>query len=887
MMDFFAHDDDVAQLERALDTAATEDRLALKVELAWQLRQRDTARAVSLVEGVLAELSQPSLSPSASRLYMTRLQLVQGEAKWLFGEMAQARAFADSALSNANASDDALGAADAYWLLAFIAVDQGDMAAANAALEAIVQQAQGIDTARVTIAQAAIARSAVFRDVVAAKAHWGPHFSHPAGGERHPAAACWVEDFWGLSASLSSDYVESIRHVSKAYTLALATGQLRRAIIVAGNIGAAFSNLNDCDAALEWMQRSLNMAQQSRWPGMIGTALTQTAEILRMLQRFDAAADMLREALVSLAPMAASRTYSVALRYLADVELDRKNYDSALDTFRLVEQRAVALDLADQLTGALCGQARALLERGQTTEALAAAEAALEVAQSNANHQVAALRVLADIYARNDLAAPRGISAPNASLHYLRLALDLASTIESNTVPVDLLESAALQYANVGDDTQAFALAKQAIEARKKAHSLEARNRAHAIQVGHEMERARLDSLHQQQLAQAHAERADALEQANQAYISVLENAQDAIVLTDTVGHIKNWNRQAVLTFGWTLAEVSGRLISTAIFPDRLHRQVAAMVASRQMLRDDHPRTETVALRRDGSEFPIELSLTSVQVGTQLECSFFIRDISQRRKAELEIADALAKQLELVELKSRFIAMASHEFRTPLAVILSASDILRHYSDRLAAENRVAYFDEIGQAVKRMNDMLEDILVIGKSDAGVTHFNPQARDLRPLCASIVAEIQLSRGQHTRDHAVITVQTPPTPVMVDVDERWFRHIFGNLLSNAIKYSPDGGQVVLKMLTQDSGVELTVTDQGIGLPPQDLPRLFESFFRASNIGDIPGTGLGLSIVKRAVELHGGHITVTSNLGEGTCFRVILPWRSGNPVIASPGT
>ena len=879
MMDFFAHDDDVAQLERALDTAATEDRLALKVELAWQLRQRDTARAVSLVDGVLAELSQPSLSPSASRLYMTRLQLVQGEAKWLFGEMAQARAFADSALSNANASDDALGAADAYWLLAFIAVDQGDMAGANAALEAMALRAQGIDTARVTIAQAALARSAVFRDVVAAKARWGPHFSDLAGGERHPAAACWVEDFWGLSASLSSDYVQSIRHVSKAYTLALATGQLRRAIIVSGNIGAAFSNLNDFDAALEWMQRSLNMARQSRWPGMVGTALTQTAEILRLLQRFDAAADMLREALASLAPMAASRTYSVALRYLADVELDRKNYNSALDTFRLVEQRAVALDLADQFTGALCGQARALLETGQTTEALAAAEAALAGAQSNANHQVAALRVLADIYARNTLAAPPGITSPNASLHYLQLALDLASNIESNTVPVDLLESAALEYANVGDNTQAFALAKQAIEARKTAHSVEARNRAHAIQVGHEMEKSRLDNLHQQQLARAHAERADALEQANQAYISVLENAQDAIVLTDTGGHIKNWNRQAVLSFGWTLAEVAGQHISTAIFPARLRREVAAMVASRQMVRDDRPRTETIALRRDGSEFPIELSLTSVQVGTQLECSFFIRDISQRRKAELEIADSLAKQLELVELKSRFLAMASHEFRTPLTLILSSSEVLQHYDDRLSANDRLGHFAAIQQATNRMKAMLEDILVIGKGDVGVMHFNPLGCDLRPLCASIAAEVKLAFSHSTRVPSTITLRVPDAPITAEVDERWFRHIFSNLLSNAVKYSPAGGEVLLTIIAQRDGVELTVADQGIGLPPQDIPRLFESFFRASNIGDIPGTGLGLSIVKRAVELHGGHISVTSTLGQGTTFRVMLPWRSSN--------
>jgi signal transduction histidine kinase len=113
-------------------------------------------------------------------------------------------------------------------------------------------------------------------------------------------------------------------------------------------------------------------------------------------------------------------------------------------------------------------------------------------------------------------------------------------------------------------------------------------------------------------------------------------------------------------------------------------------------------------------------------------------------------------------------------------------------------------------------------------------------------------------------------------LADIDERWFRHIFGNLLSNAIKYSPEGGLVRFEATVRTQEVEFQVVDSGIGLPQQDIPRLFETFFRASNSGKISGTGLGLSIVQRAVELHGGRISVASELGQGTTFTVVLPLR-----------
>ena len=375
-------------------------------------------------------------------------------------------------------------------------------------------------------------------------------------------------------------------------------------------------------------------------------------------------------------------------------------------------------------------------------------------------------------------------------------------------------------------------------------------------------------------LEQRVAQRTQDLTQANQAYHAVLDNAQDVIVLTDGQGRIRNWNRQAVVTFGWTLQEALGQSITTLLFAPRMQSDIAAALARQQAQQQATPRLETLALRRDGSECPIELSLTSVQVGDQVECSFFIRDISQRRKAELQISESLAKQLELADLKSRFVSMASHEFRTPLAAILSSSDLVRHYGERMEAQERVECFDAIDRSVRRMKDMLEDILLIGKSDAGVSQFKPAAVLLQPLCESIVAEAQVGFAQRRAATHAIEFQSDDAQCEAELDERWFRHIFGNLLSNALKYSPEGGTVRFALTSRADAVELTVTDCGIGLPPEDIPRLFESFFRASNSGHIPGTGLGLSIVKRAVELHGGRISVESELGRGTTFTVILP-------------
>jgi len=251
-------------------------------------------------------------------------------------------------------------------------------------------------------------------------------------------------------------------------------------------------------------------------------------------------------------------------------------------------------------------------------------------------------------------------------------------------------------------------------------------------------------------------------------------------------------------------------------------------------------------------------------------------DITERKQAEEDIHDALEKQKELNYLKSRFVSMTSHEFRTPLSAILSSVQLLKYYGEKLPPEERRDLMEGMESAVKRMTDMLDDVLVIGKAESDRLEFRPAPLALRVFCERVVGDVrriaQVSQGPRHE----IEFRMSGDEADVALDKQLLQHILGNLLSNAVKYSPHGGKVLFDVACRQHEIEFSVADHGIGMPADDVPRLFETFFRASNVGNISGTGLGLAIVKRSVDLHGGAIKVNSKLGEGTCFVVTLPSR-----------
>jgi len=255
-----------------------------------------------------------------------------------------------------------------------------------------------------------------------------------------------------------------------------------------------------------------------------------------------------------------------------------------------------------------------------------------------------------------------------------------------------------------------------------------------------------------------------------------------------------------------------------------------------------------------------------------------VEDITKRKQAEAEILNALAKEKELSDLKSRFISITSHEFRTPLTTILSTTELLEYYE--WTKEEEVEQLHLIQDAVKQMLQMLEDLLFMGTAEAGQLRFNPEPLEINEFCQDLVAQIQRGIGWKTNPTGIqhtLTFRCSERTILACMDKKLLRQLLSNLLLNAIKYSPSGGKIQFELFCQDEYALFQIQDWGIGIPQEDQARLFEFFHRAKNVGAIAGTGLGLAIVKTCVDLHRGQITVNSDVDVGTKFTVTLPLKN----------
>ena len=251
-------------------------------------------------------------------------------------------------------------------------------------------------------------------------------------------------------------------------------------------------------------------------------------------------------------------------------------------------------------------------------------------------------------------------------------------------------------------------------------------------------------------------------------------------------------------------------------------------------------------------------------------------------RAKDDLRRTLAVERDLGELKSRFVSLVSHEFRTPLGITMSAVELLRNYRDRLPPEKQQELLNDIYTSTLRMSGLMEQVLLLGRVEAGKIGFRPVPIDLPTLGGKLVDEV-LSL---TNRKCPVKFHVEGALEGAEGDEGLVRHIFSNLLSNAVKYSR-GESAVEFAVRRDGGDALfMVRDHGIGIPEGDRPRLFEAFHRAANVGETPGTGLGLLIVKRCVELHGGSIGFDSRVGDGTTFTVRLPlFARPQPAKAAP--
>ena len=273
---------------------------------------------------------------------------------------------------------------------------------------------------------------------------------------------------------------------------------------------------------------------------------------------------------------------------------------------------------------------------------------------------------------------------------------------------------------------------------------------------------------------------------------------------------------------------------------------------------------------RHGQRSTVLLSAETIRVNDTPHMLSMALDITQRKRAEDELLKTLEREKELSQLKSNFVSMVSHEFRTPLGIIQSSAELLREFHEKMRPDEREAQLDSIARNTRRMASMMEGVLVLSRLEAGKLDFQPAALDLNLFCRRVVDEARSA----TNGRGVIELVLNSVLPEAKADEQLLGHIFSNLLSNAVKYSEPGATVRFTVGRNDCDAVCVVTDEGIGISEKDQQQMFEAFHRGGNVGTRPGTGLGLLLVKRCAELHGGSVQVKSRIGEGTTVTVTLP-------------
>jgi PAS domain S-box-containing protein len=404
----------------------------------------------------------------------------------------------------------------------------------------------------------------------------------------------------------------------------------------------------------------------------------------------------------------------------------------------------------------------------------------------------------------------------------------------------------------------------------------------------------------------------------NEAYREIFQSISEGIIMVNESGEIALANPVAEQLFGFGRGELTGVTLES-LLPERYRK---GHVKFRQAFNGDpRPRRmgfgrDLTALRRDGTEFPVEISLSFSEVQGDILVMAFISDISQRKvaedalrkseeqlivyaaelekkvelrtdalnqtivkleqeigerkKAEAEVRRSFERERELNELKSKFVSIASHEFRTPLSTVLSSVSLIKQYKDRQEYDKQDKHINRVKSSVNQLTQILNDFLSLGKLEEGKVEIQSDPIILQSFLDEIKEEVQ----SFLKDGQSVTTACPPDLDEVWTDTRTLRNILYNLISNASKYSDAGKQIHVSAESKDGRVFFYVADEGIGIPADDQKHLFDRFFRASNAGNIQGTGLGLHIVRRYVELISGEVSFTSTYGKGSIFYFSIP-------------
>jgi PAS domain S-box-containing protein len=405
------------------------------------------------------------------------------------------------------------------------------------------------------------------------------------------------------------------------------------------------------------------------------------------------------------------------------------------------------------------------------------------------------------------------------------------------------------------------------------------------------------------------------LSRAESSFESVFNHVNEGILIANSKGEIILANPKCFQMFGYNSSELQGKKVEALVPRDIAEKHIGHREAymKKPMKRPMGKNFILHGQRKDGSEFPVEISLSYYETSDGIYAIAFIIDITIRHEqhekiqkineelrllnetlekkvnertlvlkealTELEnskdeLTNALEKEKELNEMKSRFISMASHEFRTPLSTILSSASIIAKYIELEQADQSEKHITRIKGAVNGLTEILNDFLSLGKLEEGKVRANLQQIEVKAVLEDVISEIQaITRpGQN-----ILLVYGGLKDFYID--KQMFRNIMINLLANAIKFSPDNKNIEVSCEVGDNEMKVYVKDYGMGIPESDQEHLFERFYRGQNVSNIQGTGLGLNIVLKYLEMLNGTIWFTSALNEGTTFHLEFPAKNEN--------
>lgn len=387
-----------------------------------------------------------------------------------------------------------------------------------------------------------------------------------------------------------------------------------------------------------------------------------------------------------------------------------------------------------------------------------------------------------------------------------------------------------------------------------------------------------------------HSEQAE-LAALRRQYQLILNSVGEGVYGLDLAGNVTFANPAAAAMIDWEIDDLIGQSMHRVLHHSHLdgapYPKESCPIYAALNDGSTHRVTDEVFWRKDGTTFPVEYISTPMRDEQKQVIGAVVtfRDITRRKWAEAvlqqtnedleekvrsraaELYTANEHLRELSVLKSRFVSMVCHEFRNPLNNIALSVSSLGRYDQKMTQAQKRDYLLGIATNVKRMTQMIDDILVLGKLEAKRLTLSPQPINLVDFCHELLREIPPNQRQ-------LEFIGRFKSLVAEIDQTLLRSILTNILSNAIRYSAEGSSVQLSLYQRKHQAVFQVRDQGLGILPEDYPHLFEPFHRGKNVSNIPGTGLGLSIVKQFVALQKGDITVESQLGVGTTFKVKLP-------------